>query len=314
MIWVLRRVGVSLLLIWIVASIVFLAIRAVPGDPAELLLSQGGVAPDPGAVADLRHRLGLDLPLPQQYLRDMRALLGGDLGHSMEDDTPVAENVLHRLPRTLELLGVACLVALLTGVPAGVAAGLRPGGVFDRAAGAAAAVILSVPVFVLGTLLVLVFAQRLHWVAAGGYVPWSDPARHLAALAMPALTIAAGLACAVFRMTRTAVMEVARQDHVRTARARGLTPARVLLHHVLRNALMPVATVLALQLGSLLGGTVLVEYVFNYPGLSGLLVEAVSARDYPEVVGVILVISVLFVGLNLALDIAYAVLDPRVRG
>ncbi len=313
MTWLLRRVALSFILIWIVASIVFLAIRLVPGDPAELLLSQGGVAPDPSAVSDLRHQLGLDLPLYEQYRLDMAALLRGDLGRSMEDDTPVADNVMQRLPRTLELLAAACVIAVVFGIPAGLFAALRPQGVFDRVAGLVTAVILAVPVFVLGTLLVLVFAQRLHWVAAGGYVPWSDPMHHLASLAMPALTIGAGLACAVFRMARSAVQEVARRDFVRTARAKGVSPGRILIHHVLRNALMPVVTVLALQLGSLLGGTVLVEYVFNYPGRSGLLVEAVSARDYPEVIGVILVISILFVGLNLLVDVFYAVLDPRVR-
>jgi len=312
-IWVARRIGLSLLLIWVVASIVFLAIRLVPGDPAELLLSQGGVAPDPAAVSDLRHQLGLDLPLLDQYRHDMTALLTGDLGRSMEDDTPVAGEIMQRLPRTLELLAAACLIAIALGLPGGLAAALRPGSLFDRAAGVATAVLLAVPVFVLGTLLVLLFAQQLRWVPAGGYVPWSSPLRHLAALAMPALTIGAGLACAVFRMSRAAVREVAVRDYVRTARAKGLAPRQVLLHHILRNALMPVVTVLALQLGSLLGGTVLVEYVFNYPGLSGLLVQAVSARDYPEVVGVILVSSVLFVGLNLLVDILYAVLDPRVR-
>ncbi|MBN8901235.1 MAG: ABC transporter permease, partial [Rhodospirillales bacterium] len=173
---------------------------------------------------------------------------------------------------------------------------------------------LSVPIFVTGTLLVLVFAQWLHWVPAGGYVPLArDPLRHFTLLAMPALAIGLGLSATVFRMTRAAVLDVAQRDYVRTARAKGVAPPRILARHVLRNALMPVVTVLALHLGSLLGGTVLVEYVFNYPGLSGLLVEAVNARDYPTVQAVVLVISVLFVALNLAVDLLYAALDPRVR-
>ena len=312
--WALRRLGTSILLVWIVATLVFLAIRVVPGDPAELLLSQGGGAPDPAAVADLREQLGLDRPVLAQYLGNLGGALHGDFGLSMQDGAPVAETIARRLPRTLELIGAAAVLAVLLGVPAGTVAALRPGGVFDRGAGLLSGLALAVPVFVLGTLLVLLFAQRLHWVAAGGYVKLADnPGQHVLLLAMPALTIAAGLAAAVFRMTRASVLDVAGRDWVRTARAKGLPDRRILLHHILRNAAVPVLTVVALHGGSLLGGTVLVEFVFNWPGLSGLLVDAVSARDYPEVVGVILVISVLFVGLNFLLDIAYAVLDPRVR-
>jgi peptide/nickel transport system permease protein len=154
----------------------------------------------------------------------------------------------------------------------------------------------------------------LRWIAAGGYVPLArDPVQHLLLLAMPALTIGLGLIAVVFRMTRSAVLDVVMRNYVRTARAKGLSPGRILWRHVVRNALSPVVTVLALHLGSLLGGTVLIEYVFNWPGLSGLLVSAVNARDYPEVVGIVLVISILFVLLNLLVDLLYAVLDPRVR-
>ena len=314
MVWTLKRIGVSILLVWIVASIVFLAIRLVPGDPAELLLSQGGAAPDPGAVAELRQALGLDRPAAAQYWDSIGHLLRGDLGQSLQDGSPVMAEVLRRLPRTLELVLSATVLALCLGLPAGLWAALRPGGAFDRVASGIAALGLAIPVFVLGSLLVLLFAQTLHWLAAGGYVPLAEaPARHLALLAMPAATIALGLFATVFRMTRTSVLDVARRDHVRTARAKGVPQRRILVRHVLRNALTPVVTVVALNLGSLLGGTVLVEYVFNYPGLSGLLVDAVNARDYPVVEGIVLVISLLFVALNLAVDLLYAGLDPRVR-
>lgn len=312
--WVARRIGVSLVLVWIVATLVFLAIRLVPGDPAELLLSQGGMSPDPATVQELREQLGLERPVLQQYLTDIARAAQGDLGVSMQDGSPVSDNIGRRLPRTLELIGAAAVLAVLLGVPAGTFAAVRFGGVFDRVTSALSALALSVPVFVLGTLLVLLFAQRLHWVPAGGYVALATaPGQHLLLLTMPALTIAAGLAAAVFRMTRASVLDVAGQDWVRTARAKGLGEGRILLHHMVRNAVTPVVTIVALHMGSLLGGTVLVEYVFNWPGLSGMLVEAVYARDYPEVVGIILVISVLFVGLNLLLDFAYALLDPRVR-
>ncbi|MBV8913310.1 MAG: ABC transporter permease [Acetobacteraceae bacterium] len=312
--WAARRVGISILLVWVVATLVFLAIRLVPGDPAELLLTQGGAAPDPSAVQDLREQLGLDRPVLLQYATDLARAVQGDLGVSMQDGSPVSDNIARRLPRTLELIGAAAFVAVLFGVPAGTIAAVRAGGAFDRVGSGVSALALAVPVFVLGTVLVLLFAQRLHWVAAGGYVAFATaPGQHMLLLLMPALTIAAGLGAAVFRMTRAAVLDVAAQDWVRAARAKGLGEGRILLHHMLRNAIMPVVTVVALHMGSLLGGTVLVEYVFNWPGLSGMLVEAVSARDYPEVVGIILVISVLFVALNLLLDVLYVLLDPRVR-
>jgi peptide/nickel transport system permease protein len=313
MAWVLRRIGTSLLLVWIVASIVFLAIRMVPGDPAELLLSQGGSAPDPATVAQLHEQLGLDRPLPVQYVDNIRKLLHGDLGQSLQDNSPVADEVFRRLPRTLELIAVAALIAIVTGLPLGLAAALRPRGVTDRVVSGIAAAGLAVPVFVTGTLLVLVFAQELHWVSAGGYAPISEPARHFSMLAMPALTIALGLFATVVRMTRASVLDVSMRDYVRTARAKGVRRRRILARHVLRNALMPVVTIIALNLGTLLGGTVLVEYVFNYPGLSGLLVDSVNARDYPEVQGIVLVISILFVALNLGVDLLYGMLDPRVR-
>lgn len=314
MAWLARRIGLAIVLVWAVASIVFLAIRLVPGDPAELLLAQGGVAPDPASVAELHAQLGLDQPVLTQYLDNFRRLLTGDLGHSLQDGSSVAQEIGRRLPRTLELIGVAAVLAVVLGIPTGLLAAIRRGGVLDRVGTYGSALALAVPVFVVGTLLVLVFAQTLRWVPAGGYVPIArDPLQHLALIALPAFTIALGLAATVFRMTRAAVLDVSQRDFVRSARAKGVRPWRILLHHVLRNALMPVVTVLALHLGTLLGGTVLVEYVFNYPGLSGLLVEAVNERDYPEVEGVVLVISVLFVALNLLVDLLYAVLDPRVR-
>jgi peptide/nickel transport system permease protein len=314
MIWFLRRLAVSIGLVWVVATIVFLAIHLVPGDPAELLLSQGGVAPDPSAIAELRTQLGLDRPILTQYADSMIRLLHGDLGRSLQDDSSVAQEIGRRLPRTLELIGAAMLLAVVIGVPAGTLAATHRGGIGDRLATALSGVALAVPVFVLGTVMVFIFAQRLHWVPAGGYVAFAQsPGLHLLLLAMPATAIAVGLAAVVFRMSRAAVLDVASRDFVRTARAKGVAPGRILRHHVLRNALLPVITIVALHLGSLLGGTVLVEYVFNWPGLSGLLVSAVVARDYPEVVGVVLTISVLFVALNFIVDMLYAALDPRVR-
>jgi peptide/nickel transport system permease protein len=312
--YVVRRICVAAGLVLIVATLVFLAIHLVPGDPAELLLSQGGVAPDPATVAELREKLGLDAPLLDQYVNYLAALLHGNLGSSLIDDHSVAAEIALRLPRTLELIAAAAVLAILLGLPAGTLAALHAGSLADRLASAAAGIALSIPVFVVGTVAILLFAQKLRWVPAGGYVPFErDALGHLLVLAMPAGTIALGLAAVIFRMTRTSVLEVAARDYVRAVRARGIAPGRIVLNHILRNALLPVVTVLALHLGSLLGGTVLVEYVFNWPGLSGYLVRAVELRDYPEVTGIVLVISILFVLLNLAVDLTYAVLDPRVR-
>jgi peptide/nickel transport system permease protein len=309
-----RRLAVSVVLVWAVASLVFLVIHLIPGDPAELLLSQGGIAPDPASVEELRDRLGLNEPLLTQYLAYIGGLLRGDVGYSMLDDHPIADEIALRLPRTLELIGAAGLIALVFGLPLGVAAALRAGGVFDRVLTAGAGLALSVPVFVLGTLMVLVLAQQFGLVPAGGYVPFArDPGKHIVLLLMPASTIAVGLGAVVFRVMRASVLEVLERDHVRAAQARGVSPATIIRRHVMRNAMTPVVTVVALHLGSLLGGTVLVEFVFNWPGLSGYLVRAVEARDYPEVLGIVLVISAIFVLLNFLVDLLYAVIDPRVR-
>ena len=232
----------------------------------------------------------------------------------MQDGTPVGEQVALRLPRTLELIAAAAIVALGIGIPVGVRAATHVGGLGDRISSGAAAIALSTPVFVIGTLAILLFAQTLRIAPAGGYVAFADnPLRHLGLLILPALTVAAPLCAVVIRMTRSAVLEVLERDFVRAVRARGVAPRRILTRHVLRCALVPVVTVTGLELGTLLGGTVLVEYVYNWPGLSGFLVNAVEARDYPEVVGIVLTISTLFVLLNLVVDLLNAVLDPKVR-
>ena len=232
----------------------------------------------------------------------------------MKDESSIAEAIMRRLPRTLELIAAAALFGILIGVPAGTFAAIQRGGAFDRIASGLSALGMAIPVFVMGTLILLLFAQTLRWVPAGGYVAFEqNPWLHLKLLSMPAITIALHLAPVVFRITRASVLDVSTRDYVRTARAKGLGPRPILVRHVVRNALMPVVTVIGLQLGGLLGGTVLVEFVFNWPGLSGLLVESVSSRDYPEVVAIVLVISILFVGLNLLIDLLYGALDPRVR-
>ena len=312
-VWFAHRILVVLLLAWIVATIVFMALHMVPGDPAELLLSTGGISPDPAAVAELREKLGLDKPILIQYGAFLAGLLRGDLGTSLVDDYPVLHEIGLRLPRTLELIFAGTVLAIVIGVPAGVYAALHRGGKFDRFASGVTALLLAIPVFVVGTLLVLLFAQTLRLMPAGGFTPFAqDPALHLKLLALPAVAIGKGLAAVLFRMTRAAMLDALANDYVRTARAKGLASGRILVVHVLRNALNPVITVLGLQMGTLLGGTVLVEYVFNWPGLSTPLLRAVEARDYPMVVGIVLTISVMFLLINLIVELIHAALDPSI--
>lgn len=313
MFWLAKRIATSLFLVWVVATVVFLTLHMVPGDPAELLLSSGGAMPDAFAVAELREKLGLDRPILTQYTEFLVRLTRFDLGRSLVDDYPVADEILLRLPRTLELILAGTLMAVVIALPAGTYAAVKAGGAFDRWASATAAVLQALPVFVLGTLLILVLAQWLRWMPAGGYVPLAqDPGRHFLLLLLPAVAVAKGLAATVFRMARASVLDQLSRDHVRTARAKGLTPGRVLRKHVVRNAMIPVTTVLGLQMGTLLGGTVLVEFVFNWPGLSTPLLRAVEGRDYPMVVGIVLTVSGLFLLINLVMDLLYAVLDPRI--
>ena len=304
---------VALFLVWLVVSVVFLLLHLIPGDPAELLLSQGSLAADPAAVAALRERMGLNDPLWRQYLNHLGGVLTGDLGVSFRDGAPVAEQIALRLPRTLEVIGAATLLAALLGVPLGTYAAIRAGGKADAAVSLMSSVALSTPVFVVGSVVILIFAQQLKWLPAGGFVSFSaDPVQHLKLLILPAGTVAISLWAVITRMTRASVLEVLERDYVRTARAKGLPRAPILRRHVVRNAMIPVLTITGLEMGTLIGGTVLVEFVFNWPGLSGYLVSAVDARDYPEVVGIVITISVLFVFLNLVVDVVNALLDPRI--
>lgn len=314
MFWFIRRLLLSIVLLWLVFTVVFLSIYMVPGDPVQLLLSGDAGAADNAAVEALRAKLGLDRPIYIQYADRLLGLFRLDLGNSLVSNAPIINDIASRLPRTLELIAAAAVISLLIGLPAGVMAALRRGRAFDRAASSVTGFAQSVPVFVIGTLLVLVMAQMLRLVPAGGYIEFTeDPVRHMILLLMPATAISVGLAATVFRITRSSVLEVIPLDYVRTARAKGISRNRVTTRHILRNALMPVVTVFALSLGSLLSGTLLVEFVFNWPGLSSMLIRAVNARDYTSVTGVLLVTAALFILINLVVDIIYAVLDPRVR-
>lgn len=314
--YIIRRCLTTLVLVYVVVTLVFLFIHIIPGDPAALLLSAGGsgaAAPDPESIAALRHQLGLDVPMGTEYVRYLAGLTHFDLGLSLQDRHPVSADIVEALPRTLELILAATILALVAGIPLGIASATRRGTVLDSAITAFVSSGIAIPVFVFGTVLVLIFALYLHLLPAGGFDSFTDdPVAHLKELLLPAVSLAFSLTAIIARMTRSAVLEVLRQDWVRTARAKGLSRRVVMRKHVLRNALSPIVTVVGLQVGTLLGGTVLVEYVFSWPGLSSLLVASASARDYTEVQGIVLVIAVLFILLNLLVDLSYAFLDPRV--
>lgn len=312
--YIVKRTVAAVLLAVAVATIVFMALYLVPGDPAVMLLSVGGVEPPAGAVQALNEELGLNRPVVVQYFAFLADLGQGDLGRSFSNGNTVWSTIAVRLPRTLELIAMATAISLSLGVPAGLAAALRQGGTADRLFSFFASVQMSLPIFVVGTAMVYIFAQRLGWVPAGGFVPFREnPAKHLVLVLMPAIAISVGFSAIIFRMTRATVASVLTKDWVRTARAKGITERRVRTWHIVRNALGPVVTIVGLEMGALLGGSVLVEYVFNYPGLSGFLVTAIESRDYPQIRGTVLVIAFFFIFLNLVVDLIYMILDPRVR-
>ncbi|HEV2386146.1 MAG TPA: nickel ABC transporter permease [Candidatus Acidoferrales bacterium] len=289
--------------LWLIVTMVFLLIHVVPGDPVVQMLGEGARAED---VDQLRHALGLDLPLGVQYARYLGGIARGDLGVSLRYRRPVSRIVLERYPATLELAVVALLVCVVLAVPAGVIAAARQGRAADHAIGVLSLVGLSVPNFALGPLLVLAFSIEIGWLPVSGRGGW----RHLV---LPAVTLGAALAAILTRMVRTAVLEELSADYVRTARAKGLSERQVLVRHVLPNALLPVVTIVGLQFGTLLAGTIVTEMIFSWPGIGRLAVDAIEARDYPLLQGCIVVIAASYVLVNLATDVVYALIDPRLR-
>lgn len=310
--YVLRRLAVTVLLLFGVATVTFALLRLVPGDPVEVILGAEGRA-DPQQYAALQRQLGLDRPLPAQYLSWLGAALQGDLGTSVTNGSPVARDIAVRAVRTLELALVATLLGLAIGIPAGVLAAVHRDRLADHVVSALALVGLSLPRFVTGTLLVLWVGVGLRLLPTSGFVSLSDdPLGHLRVLVLPVASLVPISAAVIVRMTRSALLDVLAQDYVRTARAKGLTERRTLLAHALRSALVPVLTTAGLELGALLGGSIIVEAIFNWPGLGSLLIGAIDRRDYPVVQGVVLTVAAAFVLLNLLVDLGNAALDPRI--
>ncbi len=289
-----------------VSLVAFILLHLTPGDPARVLLGELGQGASQEEIARLRQALGLDAPLVVQYGRFVWRAAQGDLGRSLRTAAPVLDEVLARAPFTLVLTVVSLAVALAIGLPAGVLSAAYRGSAVDHGAMLLALFGVSLPVFWLGLLLMLVFALALGWLPASGFGTWKH-------LVLPSVTLGLASSALIARMTRSSLLEVLGADYVRTAHAKGLAERVVLLRHALRNALIPVVTVIGLQLGGLLGGAVLTETVFAWPGLGRLAVNAIYSRDIPLVQGTILFTAVAFVVINLAVDALYALLDPRVR-
>jgi peptide/nickel transport system permease protein len=312
--YVLRRTGLSLVLLFVIATILFFSLHLLPGDPALLVLGGDAAQPTPEQIAMVRAKLGLDQPLWLQYGTWLKRVMQGDLGRSLVDDRPVARDLANRLPRTLQLVIPATLLATALGVPLGMFAARRRGRLADPLASSTALMGFSVPVFVVGMLLVALFSITLGWLPPAGYVPFGeDPLDFLRHLILPTLALSASPMAITMRMTRSSFLEQVSLDYVRTARAKGLPEPAVAWRHVLRNALLPVVTVVGLQIGGMFAGAVLVEYIFSWPGLNTLLLNSISTRDYPIIQGVVLLAAALFVFVNLVTDLCYALINPRIR-
>ena len=289
--------------LWLILTMVFLLAHIVPGDPVAQMLGEGARAED---LSQLRHTLGLDLPLPVQYGRYLAGVLHGNLGESFRFQQPVLKVVAEHYPATLELAIVALLICALIGIPAGVLAAHKRGERTDFAVGVITLFGLSVPNFALGPVLLLLFSVVLGWLPVSGRGGLSH-------LVLPAFTLGAALAAILTRMVRASVIEELSADYVRTARSKGVSESGVLFRHALRNALIPILTILGLQFGTLLAGTIVTESIFSWPGIGRLAVQAIGARDYPLLQGCILLIAVSYVFVNLLTDLVYALVDPRVR-
>lgn len=311
--YILRRLALLVPVLLGVSVVVFTLVRLIPGDATLLAIGVDQRITDEQREL-VRKSYGLDQPAPVQYLRWMEHVLQGDLGTSLRTRRSVNEELRLRLPVTIELTLLAALIGTIPAMTAGVIAAVRRNSALDYTATIATLVGVSVPNFLLATLLVLIFSIWLRWLPPIGYVEIEkDPLGNLRTMVLPALSLSLPLAAVLMRNTRSAVLEVLGQEHVRVARAKGLTERRVLNRHVILNASLPILTVAGIQVASLLGGTVIIETIFGLPGIGRYTYEAIANRDYPVVQGVTLVVAAIFVVVSMTVDVLYAVLDPRLR-
>jgi peptide/nickel transport system permease protein len=308
---VLRRLLAIIPVLLLVSATVFSLIHLTPGDPAEIM---AGEARDPEVVASLRRDLGLDKPIHVQFAIWLGRAAQGDLGKSIRTRQPVVEAVLERLKPTLQLSALAMALSLAIAFPVGIVSATRPDSRGDVSGTLFAMLGVSMPNFLLALVLIFVFAVSMRWLPTSGYVdPFEDPIAGIKSLVLPAVTLGTAMPAVVTRMVRSSLLEVLEQDYVRTARAKGLREQLVVLRHALKNALIPVVTIVGLQTGNLIGGAVITEYVFGIPGVGRLVVDSIFSKDYPLVQGVVLLTSLAFIVANLAADVIYGYLDPRIR-
>ena len=308
---ILHRIAATIPVLLLVTFGVFTLIHLTPGDPIDAMMAE---SVDDSVKQRLRRDLGLDRPLYVQYASWMGRLLQGDLGRSIRNQEPVIENVGRRIKPSLQLAGLAMAISLLVATPVGILSAARRNSTIDRVGTSLALFGICMPNFLIALLLIFVFGVTLRWLPISGYVdPWEEPWDGLRSLALPAVTLGLALAAVITRTLRSSMLEALSEDYVRTARAKGMAEWPIMRRHVLKNALLPVVTVLGLQLGTLIGGAVITEYVFALPGVGRLVVDAVFARDYPLVQGVVLLIAIGFIVSNLAVDLLYGWIDPRIR-
>jgi peptide/nickel transport system permease protein len=308
--FLLRKVGAALIVLFVASVLVFVGVRAIPGDAAVAL---GGEERDPAVLSQIRHKYGLDQPVPVQYARWLGLALRGDLGRDSRE-LPIAHTIVSRLPLTIELALLSLLVAVAIGIPAGMIAAVRRGKASDYAATTVALVGLSVPHFWLGLVMIITFAVELHWLPSGGYVSFVDhPVDNLRHMIMPAIVLGTGFSAVLMRQMRSAMLNALGTDYVRTARAKGLGEWAVVGSHAFRNSLITVVTILGLQLGALISGVVVTETIFGIAGFGRLTFDAISERDYALLQGVVLVSATGYVLINLLVDVVYSLLNPRIR-
>jgi peptide/nickel transport system permease protein len=306
-----HRAAISVVTLFVISLIVFTGVRMIPGDPARVM---GGTESDEAGLAEIRAKYGLDDPVPIQYLRWVRLAVSGDLGESIRTRESVVRTVARKLPITIELAALSLLVAVGVAIPVGVLSAVRRNSLWDFLANGVSLCGLSVPSFWLGIMLILFFSVRLGVLPASGFVPlWEDPLANLKRMIMPAFVLGCALTAVLMRQTRNSMIEILSADYIRTARAKGLAGRAVVFRHAIRNGLIPVVTILGLQMGALMGGAVVTEQIFVVPGCGRLIVEAVFTRDYPLVQGVVLLTASSYVLINLLVDVSYTLLDPRIR-
>jgi peptide/nickel transport system permease protein len=313
--YIIRRLIQAIIVLLLVTVMLFMAMRLLPGDPIYMIMTSGEMNQvSTEQIEEVRHKFGLDRPLAMQYLDWLKKAGQGDLGESIVQRTPVLSEIGQTVPITLNLSILALIISLIIGIPAGVICAIRRGSWIDTIVTVLSNIGITVPVFWLGIMLIYLFALQLHWLPVQGYTsPFVDPLKNLRQIILPVFCLAIFPICSIARQTRSSMLEVMGQDYIRTAWSKGLMERAVIIRHGLRNSLIPVVTLTGMSLSNIVGGSVLVETVFNIPGMGRLAVNAVFGHDYPMVQGFIFIIAITILLVNLLVDISYGWLDPRIR-